>query len=239
MWPSCGRARVSVSRGGEHGGNTYPAAGRRARSRSAERNARHVRPSHPTPPTPATDDQARPGPLAPVRDRRRAAIPALLLGALGGARSAAPEDSGVVACAYPLATQDVAVGDYTKIRAEFAGSRWPDLRSAGTAYVDLAMRATWRDVHRRVRDRLVLPAVVRRLCPARTVSGSTVGSAPCKRPYKRLSTVSPHRSGAANAVPTLLPAAARQRAWFIAPRRRGPCPFEPSRYRVSPSPGCC
>jgi hypothetical protein len=69
-----------------------------------------------------------------------AAIPALLIGVLGGTHSAGPRDSGVAACAYPLATQDVRAGDYAKIRAEFAGSRWPDLRSAGTAYIDLAMQ---------------------------------------------------------------------------------------------------
>jgi len=46
--------------------------------------------------------------------------------------------SGLVACAYPLSTQDVPATEYPKIRAEFAGSRWPDLRNAGTAYVDLA-----------------------------------------------------------------------------------------------------
>jgi hypothetical protein len=39
-----------------------------------------------------------------------------------------------------LSTQDVPATDYPKIRAEFAGSRWPDLRTAGTANVDLAMQ---------------------------------------------------------------------------------------------------
>jgi hypothetical protein len=67
-----------------------------------------------------------------------AVIPALLIGVLGSTRPGAPQDSGLVACAYPLATQDVPATDYPKIRAEFAGSRWPDLRNAGTAYVDLA-----------------------------------------------------------------------------------------------------
>ena len=37
-----------------------------------------------------------------------------------------------------LATQDVPAADYPVLRAEFAGSRWPDLRTAGTAYIDLA-----------------------------------------------------------------------------------------------------
>ena len=68
-----------------------------------------------------------------------AAIPTLLIGVLGGTHQGAPHDSGLVACAYPLTTQDVPATDYLKLRAEFAGSRWPDLRNAGTAYVDLAL----------------------------------------------------------------------------------------------------
>jgi hypothetical protein len=39
-----------------------------------------------------------------------------------------------------VSTQDVPATDYPKIRAQFAGSRWPDPRNAGTAYVDLAMQ---------------------------------------------------------------------------------------------------
>jgi hypothetical protein len=69
-----------------------------------------------------------------------AVIPALLFGVLGSTHLGAPRDSGLVACAYPLATQDVPAAEYPKIRAEFAGSRWPDLRTAGTAYVDLAVQ---------------------------------------------------------------------------------------------------
>jgi hypothetical protein len=65
-----------------------------------------------------------------------AAIPAVL----GSTYSDAPKDSGLVACAYPLTTQDVPATAYQQIRAEFAGSRWPDLRAAGTAYVDLAIK---------------------------------------------------------------------------------------------------
>ena len=59
---------------------------------------------------------------------------------LGSTRHGAPHDSGLVACTYPLSSQDVPATDYPKIRAEFAGSRWPDLRNAGTAYVDLAVQ---------------------------------------------------------------------------------------------------
>ena len=69
-----------------------------------------------------------------------AVIPALLIGVLGSTHPGAPRDSGLVACAYPLATQDVPAAAYPKLRAEFAGSRWPDLRTAGTAYVDLAVQ---------------------------------------------------------------------------------------------------
>jgi hypothetical protein len=69
-----------------------------------------------------------------------AVIPALLIGVLGSTHSDPPRDSGLVACAYPLSTQDVPAADYPKIRAQFAGSRWPDLRNAGTAYIDLAVQ---------------------------------------------------------------------------------------------------
>ncbi|HJY62185.1 MAG TPA: hypothetical protein VJ418_37885 [Streptosporangiaceae bacterium] len=69
-----------------------------------------------------------------------AVIPALLIGLFASTGSAAPKDSGLVACAYPLATQDIPSAEYTKLRAEFAGSRFPDLRNAGTAYVDLAVQ---------------------------------------------------------------------------------------------------
>ena len=66
-----------------------------------------------------------------------AVIPALLIGVLASTGSTAPRDSGLIACAYPLATQDVPAAEYPKLRAEFAGSRFADLRTAGTAYVDL------------------------------------------------------------------------------------------------------
>jgi hypothetical protein len=78
----------------------------------------------------------------PARTRRytigaAAVIPALLIGILGSTHHGTPHDSGLAACAYPLSTQDVSAAGYLKIRAEFAGSRWPDLRTAGTAYADL------------------------------------------------------------------------------------------------------
>jgi len=60
--------------------------------------------------------------------------------ALGSTHPGAPPDSGLAACAYPLSTHDVTAAEYRQIRAEFAGSRWPDLRTAGIDYVDLAVQ---------------------------------------------------------------------------------------------------
>jgi len=81
----------------------------------------------------------------PARIRRRTLgvailAPLLVLGGLGSIPAHASQDSGLAGCAYPLSTQDVPATEYPKIRAQFAGSRWPDLRNAGTAYVDLAMQ---------------------------------------------------------------------------------------------------
>jgi len=71
-----------------------------------------------------------------------AALLTLLLAAaaLGSTHPGAPPDSGLAACAYPLSTHDVTAAGYRQIRAQFAGSRWPDLRTAGINYVDLAVR---------------------------------------------------------------------------------------------------
>jgi hypothetical protein len=60
--------------------------------------------------------------------------------AFGSTRPGVPPDSGLAACAYPLTTHHVTAAGYRQIRAEFAGSRRPDLRTAGTDYVDLAVR---------------------------------------------------------------------------------------------------
>jgi hypothetical protein len=63
----------------------------------------------------------------------------LLIGVPGSTHTHASHDSGLLACKFPLTTQDVPAADYPKIRTEFTGSRWPDLRTAGTAYVGLAI----------------------------------------------------------------------------------------------------
>lgn len=60
--------------------------------------------------------------------------------AFGSTHPGAPPDSGLAACAYPLSTHDVTAVGYRQIRAQFAGSRWPDLRTAGIDYIDLAVQ---------------------------------------------------------------------------------------------------
>jgi hypothetical protein len=47
-------------------------------------------------------------------------------------------DSGVDACGALALVHQVRATQYPSIRAEFAHSRWLNLRTAGTAYVDLA-----------------------------------------------------------------------------------------------------
>jgi hypothetical protein len=90
----------------------------------------------------------------PARARRYATgaatvTPLLLIGMLScghpGAPAdiaypGAPADIGLAGCTSLSATHRLDVIDYPKIRAQFAGSRWPDLRTAGTAYVDLVVQ---------------------------------------------------------------------------------------------------
>lgn len=47
---------------------------------------------------------------------------------------------GIAGCTALLGARQPAAGDYPKIRAQFAGSPWPDLRIAGTSYVDLVVK---------------------------------------------------------------------------------------------------
>ena len=88
--------------------------------------------------------------MNPIRRiRRLAAVLAGLAAALaafgtpsafGSTQPGTLPDSGLAACAYPLTTHQVTAVDYRQIRAQFAGSRRPDLRTAGTDYADLAVR---------------------------------------------------------------------------------------------------
>ena len=63
-----------------------------------------------------------------------------LRGVLGGNRPALSPDSGLAGCSSVLGADQAAASDYPKIAAQFAGSRWPDLRSSGLAYVEIATR---------------------------------------------------------------------------------------------------
>ena len=68
-----------------------------------------------------------------------AAVP-LLLGLPGSARPAPSPDSGLAGCTALSAAHQVAAKDYPKIGAQFAGSRWPDLRISGLADVEIATK---------------------------------------------------------------------------------------------------
>lgn len=58
----------------------------------------------------------------------------------GTAQPNARADSGLAGCAALLGAHQVPAKDYRKIRSQFAGSRWPGLRTAGMSYVDLVVR---------------------------------------------------------------------------------------------------
>jgi len=63
---------------------------------------------------------------------------AVLGGTLGIVHAAQPPDSGLVACGL-LSDRHSAAEPYSpRVRADFMHSRWPDLRTAGTAYTDIA-----------------------------------------------------------------------------------------------------
>ena len=59
-------------------------------------------------------------------------------GVPGRGRPALLSDSGLAGCASLSGTHQVAAGDYPKMAAQFASSRWPKLRISGLAYVEIA-----------------------------------------------------------------------------------------------------
>jgi hypothetical protein len=63
-----------------------------------------------------------------------------LHGVLVGTRPALSPDSGLAGCSSVLGAHEVAARDYPKIAAQFASSRWPDLRVSGLAYVEIATK---------------------------------------------------------------------------------------------------
>ena len=64
---------------------------------------------------------------------------AVFLFVLGAVHAVASADSGIAGCTALSGKHQIAVPDYARIRSQFAGSRWPDLRVAGMSYVDLAV----------------------------------------------------------------------------------------------------
>ena len=83
---------------------------------------------------------------APSAPLRRYAIGAALCGAiilivmLRVTQPGAPADSGIAGCTALSGAHQVAATYYPRIRSQFARSQWPDLRAAGTSYVDLAVK---------------------------------------------------------------------------------------------------
>jgi len=65
-------------------------------------------------------------------------------GVLGHTWPALSADSGLAGCSAVFGAHQAAANDYAKIAAQFAGSRWQDLRISGLAYVEIAtkLRAT-------------------------------------------------------------------------------------------------
>jgi hypothetical protein len=81
---------------------------------------------------------------------------------LGNVHPALRPDSGLAGCASLSGTHHLTATGYPKIRAEFAGSRWPGLRTAGTAYADLLTQLR----HARGTDGYETAWFYQRLCAA-------------------------------------------------------------------------
>jgi hypothetical protein len=60
-------------------------------------------------------------------------------GRTGTGQPGGAADSGIAGCTALLGARQAAAGNYPKIRAQFARSHWPDLRTAGIFYVDVAI----------------------------------------------------------------------------------------------------
>jgi hypothetical protein len=79
----------------------------------------------------------------PVRTRRGAIgagviIILLLITGLSSVHRGQPPDSGLAGCVTLATPRHGATPDYRALRADFAGSRWRTLRTAGVAYAELA-----------------------------------------------------------------------------------------------------
>ena len=59
---------------------------------------------------------------------------------LNNVQPGVPPDSGLAGCTALSDTHQVPAAKYPRIRAEFTGSRWPDLRAARTSYMELVIK---------------------------------------------------------------------------------------------------
>jgi hypothetical protein len=66
--------------------------------------------------------------------------PRVLIGVLNNIQPGAPPDRGLAACISLSGLNQAGAPDFRRLRADFAASRWLDLRAAGTAYTDLAIK---------------------------------------------------------------------------------------------------
>jgi hypothetical protein len=78
--------------------------------------------------------------------RRRYALgaaivtPMVVIGMLSNVRPGTPPDHGIAACTSLSGLNQAGAPDFRRLHAEFAASRWPDLRADGMAYTDLAIK---------------------------------------------------------------------------------------------------
>jgi hypothetical protein len=68
------------------------------------------------------------------------AAPLILLSVFNNVQPGVSPDSGLAGCTALSDMHQVAATKYPRIRAEFTGSRWPDLRAAGTSYMELVIK---------------------------------------------------------------------------------------------------
>jgi hypothetical protein len=61
----------------------------------------------------------------------------VIIALLGIIRPGGPPGTGAAGCAALSHARQLSASDYQRIRAQFAGTQWPDLRLAGTSYIDL------------------------------------------------------------------------------------------------------
>ena len=62
------------------------------------------------------------------------------VGVLGTVRPGASSGTGTAGCEALSGAHELSASAYPRIRSQFSGSQWPDLRLAGTSYIDLLVK---------------------------------------------------------------------------------------------------